>query len=283
MITIQQAKQQLKEVLASNYSQREASTISSMLLQHITGFTISEQLVNQLKIFTNIQHTIFNHSLQKLKLQTPIQHIIGYCWFDDEQYIVNKDVLVPRPETEELLQWIKQEKIEANTIIDIGTGSGILALSFKKHFANSKVHAVDVSNRALFIAKQNAVAKHRFINFHEIDFLDKTNWDALPNCNLIVSNPPYIMQQEESLMHQNVLLHEPHTALFVPNNNALVFYEAIATFANEKLEMGGYIFVEINEALGNQTAELFNSFGFNTILKKDLQTKDRMIKAWKAV
>jgi release factor glutamine methyltransferase len=281
MITVEVAKKLLKEKLNTLYESREATTITQMLLQDILQLSATELLVNAQRLFTNTEYLLYIASTEKLMKHMPIQQVLGFAWFDNEKYIVNKDVLTPRPETEELLQWIKEEITEAKTIIDVGTGSGILALGLKKHFSNAAVHAVDVSYAALFIAKQNAVAKARVIKWHLLDFLDSTTWTNLPNCALLISNPPYIKQEEEITMKNNVLQFEPHTALFVPNNNALVFYEALANFALQKLEPNGFIFVEINEALGLETCTLFKHLGFETVLKKDLQGKDRMIKAWK--
>ncbi len=281
MITIEFAKRELKILLNRIYEPREATTITQMLLQALTGFSSTEMLVNSKVILTTPQYLFYKHALVKLNNNTPIQQVLGFCWFDNEQYIVNRDVLIPRPETEELIDWIKKEVVYPKTVVDIGTGSGIIALSLKKYFSNALVHAVDVSSKALFVAKQNAVSKSRVIQWHNLNFLDEATWESLPLSSIIVSNPPYIKQQEENSMKDNVLQHEPHIALFVPNNNALVFYEAIAKFAIQKLEPNGCIFVEINESLGKETCNLFEQFGFNTILKKDLQQKDRMIKAWK--
>lgn len=282
MISVEVAKAVLKEKLNTLYETREAATITQMLLQEITQLSATELLVHSKRVLSNTEYLLYSNGVEKLINHMPIQQVLGFSWFDEEKYIVSKDVLIPRPETEELLQWIKQDVDAAQTIIDVGTGSGILALGLKKHFVHAEVHAVDISQDALFIAKQNAVAKARFIHWHTVDFLNKSTWENLPNCTILVSNPPYIKQEEETSMLNNVLQFEPHTALFVPNNNPLIFYESIANFALQKLEVDGFVFVEINEALGIETIALFKQHGFETVLKQDLQGKDRMIKAWKS-
>ncbi|MFY8126798.1 MAG: peptide chain release factor N(5)-glutamine methyltransferase [Chitinophagaceae bacterium] len=281
MITIDVAKHELREKLVKIYDAREAATITTMFLHHITKLSATEMLVYSQKVLSHVEFLQYSVGVEKLCQSMPIQQVIGFAWFDNEKYVVNKDVLIPRPETEELLQWIKEEVKNANNIIDVGTGSGILALSLKKHFKTAIVHAVDVSQYALFIAKQNAVAKARVINWHLLDFLDTSTWVNLPSCNILVSNPPYIKHTEKATMMNNVLQFEPHEALFVGDNDALIFYRALANFALQKLESSGFVFVEINESLGKETCQLFNQLGFETVLKKDLQGKDRMIKAWK--
>lgn len=282
MITLQEAKKWIYETLVPLYDTRECAAITKLFIEHITNLSITQQLINKDVILNTTQELILNQGISQLKVNTPIQQIIGFSWFDNDKYIVNTDVLIPRPETEELLQWVKDDVKMPKTIIDVGTGSGILAVSLKKYFINAEVNAVDVCHKALFIAKQNAVALNKVIAWHHIDFLDSNNWQLLPKCSLLISNPPYIKNTERETMHLNVLEHEPHKALFVDNEDALVFYKALAKFSIEKLEANGVIFVEINETLGNETRNIFENLGFCTELRKDIQQKDRMIKAWKA-
>lgn len=302
---LQQAKSKIAEQLLLIYNKREAAQIAFMVIEHITGFTITEQTIYKSQaITTNQMQQLQNISTQLLQ-HKPIQQIIGYTWFAGEKFLVNEHVLIPRPETDELVNWIVQEqKHKTNlSILDIGTGSGCIAISLAKQLKQASVWAIDVSEKALKLAKQNAeeiLTKHVIstkeksivngeisqartlemtpnIKFLQFDFLKLNNWQNLPKFDVIVSNPPYIKESEAAQMQANVLQYEPHEALFVPNNNALLFYEAIAQFAKTHLNTKGSIYVEINEALGKETQEVFIEAGFKTLIKKDLQGKDRMI------
>jgi release factor glutamine methyltransferase len=164
-------------------------------------------------------------------------------------------------------------------LIDIGTGSGCIPISLKKKLPQLAVTAIDVSREALQVAKQNAATLHADINFVELDFLNEANWNQLPVFDIIVSNPPYIKQSEEVNMHKNVLAFEPSLALFVPDEDALLFYRKIAAFAKTHLTLRGILFLEINEALGNEVTALLQTLGFETALRKDMQGRDRMVKA----
>ncbi len=201
----------------------------------------------------------------------------------DMKLLVNERVLIPRPETEELVEWIlKDIKQSGNEIslIDIGTGSGCIPIGVKKKLLGAAVSAVDVSDAALRVAKLNAVEQKVSINFFCLDFLQENEWNQLSKYNVVVSNPPYIKRSEESVIKDNVLNYEPHLALFVPDEDALIFFKAIAKFGQKHLKPGGSLYVEINEALGREVVELFKKQGFiDVILKKDMQGKDRMVKA----
>ena len=217
--------------------------------------------------------------MQQLLLHKPIQQIVGYCWFANCKFIVDENVLIPRPETEELITHIITEnKNKQLNILDIGTGSGCIAIAVKKQLPNATITAIDISQKALDIARQNANNLNVDITFIELDFLDESNWNSLPAFDIIVSNPPYIKEDEKQEMSNNVLLHEPHLALFVPNNNALLFYKKIKKFSQNKLKKNGVIWLEINENLSDETADLFNLLGYKTEIKTDMQGKKRMIK-----
>ncbi|KJD35595.1 glutamine methyltransferase [Tamlana sedimentorum] len=225
-----------------------------------------------------------NESLKDLEAQKPIQYIIGETEFYGLKLKVSQSVLIPRPETEELISWIINDCKEASAkinILDIGTGSGCIAISLAKNLPNAKVYALDVSAEALKIAKQNAELNHVDIEFIEDSILDIKNLKLLSEdlkFDVIVSNPPYIRNLEKELMKPNVLENEPHLALFVDNNNPLIFYKAITNFAVDKLYKNGSLFFEINEYLGQDMKALLN-LNFNKVeLKKDIFEKDRMIK-----
>ncbi|MCZ4243740.1 peptide chain release factor N(5)-glutamine methyltransferase [Pedobacter punctiformis] len=221
--------------------------------------------------------------LEDLKSGKPIQHLTGEAHFYGSVFKVNENVLIPRPETEELVDWIINKVGQIKTsdfqILDIGTGSGCIPITLKKYLPDSKVSTLDVSAKAIAVAKENAEQMKQEVNFIEADILtyrDDQKYDV------VVSNPPYIRLLEQKDMHKNVLIFEPHLALFVSDEDPLIFYKAIADFAFDSLKENGLLFFEINEYLGRETLEMLKSKGFNTIeLRKDMQGKDRMIMATK--
>lgn len=222
-------------------------------------------------------------SLIDLKKQKPIQYIIGETEFYGLKFIVNKNVLIPRPETEELVDWIVNEsKAESKKskvkILDIGTGSGCIAVSLAKNLTNAEVYTIDISSEAIKTAKINAKNNNVNVRFIKVDIL---NLDKLPlKFDIIVSNPPYVRELEKEQMQENVLENEPHLALFVENNNALLFYDKIADLAKNNLTKNGKLYFEINQYLGKETIELLASKGFTNIeLRKDIFGADRMTKA----
>lgn len=212
----------------------------------------------------------------------PIQYVLQESWFDQRAFYVNESVLIPRPETEELLDWIKKDSLlhpSPQQILEIGTGSGILAISLKKAFPKSTVHAVDIEEQALAIAQHNAQTFQEEVIFHQLDFTDKKSWDQLSFSDLLVSNPPYIPLSEKETLAPHVVDHEPHRALFVPTEDPLLFYRLIAEFAKEKLSTQGRIYVELNAERATETRSLFEQMGYQTMIKKDMQGEDRMLRA----
>jgi release factor glutamine methyltransferase len=196
---------------------------------------------------------------------------------------VDENVLIPRPETEELVEWIVSDLTIHNsqfTILDIGTGSGCIAIALKKKLPSSQLSALDISEAALKIAQRNASDHNTQINFFRADILHEEDIENLSRFDVIVSNPPYVKRNEAEDMRTNVFLYEPHVALFVPDEDALLFYRHIARFANSHLNENGCLYVEINELHAEDVADLFRASGFRSIeIKKDMQGKDRMIKA----
>ena len=219
------------------------------------------------------------NALLKLKNQIPVQYIVGETAFYGLLFKVDKNVLIPRPETEELVEWIVQnhKKSESLKILDIGTGSGCIAVSLAKNLPNAKVFALDISEEALNVAKNNAEFNQVTIDFIPADIL---TIEKLPDTfDVIVSNPPYVRESEKDLMQQNVLSNEPHIALFVENENPLLFYDKIAELAKNHLTENGVLYFEINQYLGAETVDLLESKGFKNIeLKKDIYGVDRMVK-----
>lgn len=222
------------------------------------------------------------NALLKLKNQIPIQYIVGETAFYGLLFKVDKNVLIPRPETEELVEWILQNHKNSNSlkILDVGTGSGCIAISLAKNLPNTKVSAIDISQEALNVAKNNAALNQATVDFIQADILKIEKLST--NFDIIVSNPPYVREMEKSQMQQNVLSNEPHLALFVENENPLLFYDKIAELAKNHLTENGVLYFEINQYLGSETVELLKSKGFKNIeLKKDIYGVDRMVKCLK--
>ena len=220
--------------------------------------------------------------ISELKTEKPIQYIIGETWFYDSKFYVNEHTLIPRPETEELVDWIfatekKNDKKEKLTILDIGTGTGCIPISLKKNLPQAEVSAIDVSEEALKVAQRNALENKVEINFILQNILETE--DLKQQFDIIVSNPPYVRNMEKQEIKKNVLAFEPHLALFVEDNDALLFYRKIAQLALKNLTPNGLLFFEINQYLGKETVELLENLGFKNIeLKKDIYGNDRMIK-----
>ncbi|MFY7963265.1 MAG: peptide chain release factor N(5)-glutamine methyltransferase [Chitinophagaceae bacterium] len=280
-MNLQQALSHITNQLSLLYEHRECLSIANLVLEDVTMFSKTQRLIKKDDALNEVQIKKIESYIAKLLKHQPVQQVLGYTWFAGNRFIVDENVLIPRPETDELVAAIALEnKNKIISILDIGTGSGCIAISLKKILPNASVTAIDVSVSALEIAKKNATSIGVDIEIKKMDFLDKNNWSSFPKFDIIVSNPPYIKENEKQYMNDNVLLHEPHLALFVPNDNALLFYNAIAALAKTNLKQNGTIWVEINEALGQETAQVFTEKGFTVIIKKDMQGKDRMVKAF---
>ena len=276
---IQEAHQLLIQSILSIYEDREARNIADIITEYITGFKGTDRILNKNLVLNNSQEVYYKDCIKRLLVQEPVQHITGEAWFYKYPFYVNNHVLIPRPETEELVAHIIRENAHKKVaLLDIGTGSGCIAISLKKNLITS-VTAIDISTEALSVAIRNAKDLEADIQFIQQDFLNESLWNTLHKYDVIVSNPPYIKYAEKKEMMNNVLQYEPLIALFVENDDPLLFYRDIAIFGKEHLNNEGAIWLEINESLGKETKELFEHFGYNTLLFKDLQGKDRMIKA----
>lgn len=281
-MTLKEAIQYSSDKLGPIYEQNEAEIISNWLVEHIKNIERSQRMAHPQMLFSGDDMARMDVYLQRLLTHEPVQYVLNEAWFFGMKFFVNKDVLIPRPETEELVDWIiKDQPLRTNDlqILDIGTGSGCIPVSLKKHLPAAAVTACDLSKAALAVAQKNADQLQVSIRFAALDFLDKEKRDELSGFDIIVSNPPYIPEKDKGDMHANVLNHEPHLALFVPDNDALLFYKAIADFGLHHLNKNGCIYLEIHEGLGEATRHLFQSKGYITELRKDMQQKDRMIKA----
>ena len=283
-MTIQQAYQQLLVQLYELYEPGEAANIADMVIEHLSGFRKIDRIAHKAFALNEQQEINLQKIVTELMQHKPVQYAIGEAWFMNMNLRVNEHVLIPRPETEELVDWVITDMKSMNqsdvSLLDIGTGSGCIPIAIKKKLPHTEVAATDISEEALQVAKINSIEQNTLVDFLHANILNEADWKQLGHYDIIVSNPPYIAQSEQQAMNKNVLDYEPHIALFVPDNDALLFYKAIAQFSKNHLNPGGKIYVEINETMGEQTVQLFLQNGFNNVeLKKDMQGKDRMVKA----
>ena len=269
----------IKSELEGLYPETEIRSFSQLMIEKVTGFSRTEIIVNKNTLFSDKQYHEIESFIEKLKNFVPIQYILGETEFYGLSFNVNESVLIPRPETEELVDWIRTENDRSASlnILDIGTGSGCIAISLKHEFTNAVVDAFDISDEALITAQSNANRNQLKVNFSKVDILNapdfETKWD------IIVSNPPYVLENEKSVIQPNVLDNEPHLALFVPDNDPLLFYRCIAQFALKHLKTGGKLYFEINRQYGKATMDLLVESGFTDIeLRKDISGNDRMIR-----
>jgi protein-(glutamine-N5) methyltransferase, release factor-specific len=283
-MTIHHSYFKLAKQLSAIYDEREAANIADMVIEKITGKTKSQRIIDKEEMLPAGHLLRLQGYTKRLLQHEPVQYVVGEAWFAGMKFFVDANVLIPRPETEELVELIIKEvkhKPGKNTLLlDIGTGSGCIPVALKKKNQSFNITAIDVSEGALQVAIKNADGLNANITFMRLNFLNEDEWEQLPQFDIIVSNPPYIQQGEQIQMNENVTRYEPHLALFVPDDDALLFYKKIAFFGRQHLIPGGKIFVEINEALGEKTKNLFTANGYNAGLYKDLQGKDRMLMAW---
>ena len=273
-------KQALKKQLAGQFESVELNPILSILIEHVTGWDQVQQVIHKDDSISAAQQLAFETAGTALLKGRPIQYITGKTWFMGEPYIVNEQVLIPRPETEELVDWVIEYaaiKGKALRILDIGTGSGCIAIAIKKALPEAIVSAIDISKSAIKIAEANAAALKADIEFIALDIL---NTAFLPGqYDVIVSNPPYIPMQEMKNMELQVTDHEPNIALFVPDEDPLVFYKAIARLAKLHLSPNGQLFFEIHYDQGDAMIALLDEMHFHAELRADLFEKDRMVRA----
>jgi release factor glutamine methyltransferase len=273
-----------REELSPLYGEKEVLQFLYLLFDAWKGLKRVQVHDNREEGLTNAEYARFRDALLELKKCRPIQHILGETWFCGLRLKVTPAVLIPRPETEELVgiitDEIKREERKHLEILDIGTGSGCIAISLKKNFPEAGITGTEVSPEALKVAEENTRINRCAVNFLINDILDQKSWAVHPNYHLIVSNPPYVTLSEKALMHRNVLDYEPANALFVPDNDPLVFYRTIARFASDHLETGGRLYFEINERFPGEIRELLSSNGFHEVETiPDIHNKPRFAKA----
>lgn len=284
---LREVKNIFHKELDALYSKEEVNSFFYLLIEHYFNLERFVLAMQPDYIISKEEEQPMFEALAKLRLHKPIQHIIGLAHFMDMDFTVNKNVLIPRPETEELVRWIIEElrslkpearKTNAPNILDIGTGSGCIAISLAKNLPDAKIYALDVSEKALEVAKQNAIDNGVVIKFIQSDILKISTLEV--KFDVIVSNPPYVRMLEKQQMNTNVLKNEPDLALFVSDEYPLVFYKKITAFARENLNIYGCLFFEINQYLGKETQQLLSDHNFSEIeLRKDLFGNDRMLKA----
>lgn len=262
------------------YGKEEVSSFFYLLIEHYLGLERFILAVQPELIITKEKESPLFEALSKLKLQVPIQYIIGKTHFMDLDFVVNKNVLIPRPETEELVRWVLDDFSTVKSdlkILDIGTGSGCIAVSLAKNLPKAKVYAIDVSEEALAVAKETAKLNGVEIYFINADILEVNDLDD--KFDIIVSNPPYVRMLEKQEMKNNVLDNEPELALFVADDNPLIFYKKIIELAAKNLIDKGVLYFEINQYLGKETQSLLEATNFSEIeLRKDFFGNDRMLK-----
>ena len=266
------------DILTPLYGEGEAQSIARIVFED--AFQI-KNLTNQPFSNTDFEKLL---SIQKRLLNhEPVQYILGEADFYGLKFKVNENVLIPRPETEELVYWIIETAQQAGrslSILDIGTGSGCIPITLKTELPTCRISACDVSKEALKIARENAILNDTEIDFFQVDILDKKQWIMLNDFDIIVSNPPYIPHAERALMPENVLKFEPDLALFVEEDEPLIFYKTITEFALQKGNKNGWLFFEMNEYNAEEVANLLTINHLKSVqIQKDLQNKDRMIRA----
>jgi len=286
-MTFEAAEQSLATALDGLYENREAATIAGMVMEFVTGKSKMDRWLQKNELLPIEDLKRLEKYSNELLTGKPVQYVLGQAWFAELCLTVNEHTLIPRPETEELVNlcasWAATNKIQDAPlqILEVGTGSGCIAIALQQKMPAAIITAIDISAEAIEVATINAAKYNAPIQFKTFDFLDEANWPELGSFDIIISNPPYIADIEKESMAKHVLDFEPHTALFVTNNNPLIFYSALANFGNKYLQNNGALFVEINQALGIQTKDVFEQKNYTTLLKKDLFENDRMIEAIK--
>ena len=281
--TISAARAYFKERLQTQFSESELKSMWKQLICKRFDWNDSEFLLSSENRMSESDLLYVRSFVKRLQANEPFQYILGETTFCDLTILCDSRALIPRPETEELVAWIS-ELLNLNSIIDVCSGSGCIALGLKSNFSKSNVFGVDLSQDANNLAQSNAIRNNLSVDFFIADVLDLNSefWKNVDSVDLIVSNPPYITQNEKAFMNPNVLDYEPHLALFVPNDSPIIFYERIARLALQKLNQNGFLFFELNPDFADQVIEMLKILGFSNIeLKNDLQGKKRMLKAQK--
>ncbi len=279
-MSLQDTKQAMKHQLSNVYDALELNSIVNILIEEVTGWDALHQNIHKNDALEQSHTDQLTQYVEKLLTGKPLQYIIGKAWFMGKAFMVNEAVLIPRPETEELVEWIVEYAQIINkplSILDIGTGSGCIPISLKQAIPNASITAIDISKEALAVAQQNAAADNTNIEWIELDILQTKH--LKDQYDIIVSNPPYIPLREKPNMQSQVINHEPAIALFVPDQYPLIFYSKIAHIGKSALKSNGQLFFEIHYDQGEAIMALLNEMGYHAELRQDIYGKDRMVRA----
>jgi len=268
----------LKQEVSKYYDEREAGSISYHLLEKFFNLNKNDVIVKKPLSSENISKAYFSEIFKRVKSMEPVQYITGNAYFYGRTFSVNRSVLIPRPETEELVDLIiRENKASGLRVLDIGTGSGCIAINLKLELAKPDVFALDINADVIGVASKNASQNNAAVTFMQYDILKDTPAEA--DFDIIVSNPPYVRKKESKLMKKNVLNYEPHIALFVPDKDPLLFYKRIITLSKSLLKPKGKLYFEINEAYGQELKSYMDSNNFQDVeIFQDFQGKERMIR-----
>ncbi len=281
MATYKDNFRELQRLLISRYEAGEAAAIARLFLESATGFTATQALTQEREI-PPVTQSLIERGMKELAGGRPVQYVLGRTDFCGRPFLIDERALIPRPETEELVDWIIADCKERNafSILDVGTGSGCIALSLAGGLPQATVTGLDISTEALSLARENARRLHLSATFLQTDFLDTHSWDSLPAVDILVSNPPYIPAAEGETLEAHVREWEPAAALFVPDGDPLLFYRALSGFGLQKLPPGGALYCETHRDYAAAVAELFQSDGWAEVeLKEDDFGEPRMVKA----
>lgn len=262
------------------YRLSEATSITDWVFEKRASLKRSDILKNPGKVITPVAAQLIEDALHQLLQHKPVQYVLGEAWFYNMKLKVNEQVLIPRPETEELVEQLikdRRSKLTDPAILDIGTGSGCIPIAIKKHLPASIITSIDVSETAISVANENANLYNALITFKQINFLDERQWESFPMYDIIISNPPYIPFKEKEKLNKNVSVYEPPLALFVPDKTPLIFYEKIAAFGTMNLKPAGKIYLETHEDYAEKVASLFRKDYETVMVKKDIYGKERMV------
>jgi release factor glutamine methyltransferase len=283
-VTIQESDQQLTAHLSAIYESSEAAAISNLVMESLTGLSKLDRIIRKHDLLGSVQESKWSHYLEELLTHKPVQYVLNRAWFAGMPFYVNEEVLIPRPETEELVNWIletsNQAKSSFKKILDIGTGSGCIPVALKKKLVHAELFSGDISETALSIASRNAQENGVAVHYIQADVLNPLDRSKFPLVDCIVSNPPYIPLKDMRSIPLNVRMFEPHLALFVPDDNPLLFYDAIAELGSINMPQGGQLFAELHESYASSVEAHWKAAGYVQIeIRNDLEGKQRMIKA----
>ncbi len=282
-MTIDGANRRLISSLGTIYDEREASSIASLVMEKLTGKSKSLRVIHKLDELPEEKEILFRKWFEELMLNRPVQYVLGEAWFAGLRFYVDERVLIPRPETEELVAWVLEDleplPTEDFKILDIGTGTGCIPVSIGKKRKDLRLLACDFSIPALEVARKNSQDNQVPVEFIYTDILNNSSWSLIPAVNMIISNPPYIPGQQRAALDKHVRNFEPEIALFVPDKDPIVFYKQIGLLAKKKLIAGGKVFLETHHDYSKEVLTWYQENGFTVELRKDFSGKNRMIRA----